>query len=160
METQMIQTIGKRIAEYRQRLGWTQQYLAERLAISRVAVSHIEMDISIPGERTITLLAGLFKTNPNALVENTTYPQAKSDRLPMITCTYTPLEMDLAIMDNDLEWLKILKGSHQYHNFQEKIYQKWAIRLEDWGFKTIDPHEKTLIEEASQKIILRNAVEL
>jgi transcriptional regulator with XRE-family HTH domain len=158
MEAYMIQTIGKRIAEHRQKLSWTQQYLAERLAISRVAVSHIEMDLSIPGERTITLMAGLFKTSPHALVEDTTYPQAKADRLPLVACIHTPLELDLAILHNDLEWLETLKGNQQYNDFQEKIYQKWVIRLKNWDFNTFDPHEKTLISVASQNLIFENAV--
>src|SRR3954447_18468783 len=34
--------LGKRVAALRAGLGWTQQDLADRLAISRVAVSHIE----------------------------------------------------------------------------------------------------------------------
>jgi len=45
-------------------LGWTQQDLADRLAVSRVAVSHIEAGLRDPGERTVTLLAGLFKVEP------------------------------------------------------------------------------------------------
>jgi transcriptional regulator with XRE-family HTH domain len=57
----MLESIGKRIARLRQERGWTQQDLATRLASSRVAVSHIEMDLIIPSERTVTLLAGLFK---------------------------------------------------------------------------------------------------
>ena len=42
-----IEPIGKRIARLRTARGWTQQYLAERLAMSRVAISHIELALSI-----------------------------------------------------------------------------------------------------------------
>ena len=65
------ETIGQRIAQLRQANGWTQQALAERIAISRVAISHIEMDLTTPGERTIALLAGVFKLSPQALVADT-----------------------------------------------------------------------------------------
>ena len=96
----MEETIGKRVARLRQAHNFTQEQLAERIAISRVAVSHIEMDISLPGERTVTLLAGLFKISPITLVAETTYPQAKADRLPTFTCSYTTLELQLALLLN------------------------------------------------------------
>ncbi len=85
----MVETIGKRIVKLRQKDGLTQQSLADRLAISRVAISHIEMDLVIPSERSITLLAGIFKLTPATLVEGTTYPRAKAERLPEFTCLFT-----------------------------------------------------------------------
>ena len=72
------------IARLRHELGWTQQELAERLAISRVAVSHLESGTSVPSERTITLLAGVFKLEPHELVADTGYPIAKAERLPVV----------------------------------------------------------------------------
>ena len=57
----MVETIGKRIAYLRQKNNWTQQSLANRLAMSRVAISHIEMDLTIPSERSITLMAGIIQ---------------------------------------------------------------------------------------------------
>src|SRR3989304_8739475 len=101
----MQETIGKRIARLRQETGWTQRALAARRAISRVAVSQIEMDLTLPSERTVTLLAGLFKLSPQALVEGTTYPLAKAERLPQVACCYTALEYDLALL-NDLAWIE------------------------------------------------------
>jgi transcriptional regulator with XRE-family HTH domain len=65
----MVETIGKRIASLRQKNSWTQATLANRLAMSRVAISHIEMDLTIPSERSITMMAGLFKLSPLDLVE-------------------------------------------------------------------------------------------
>lgn len=85
--------IGKRIARLRSEGDWTQQSLSARLGISRVAISHIEMDSTVPGERTITLLAGIFKVSPHDLVYGTTYPKAKSDRLPNVACRYTEIEL-------------------------------------------------------------------
>jgi len=40
----MNESIRKRIARLHQGNGWTQQSLADRVAMSRVAISHIEMD--------------------------------------------------------------------------------------------------------------------
>ena len=77
-----LENLGRRIADLRAKLGLTQQELAERLGISRVAVSHLEAGMTVPGERTVVLLAGLFKVEPHELVAGTTYPLAKADRLP------------------------------------------------------------------------------
>jgi transcriptional regulator with XRE-family HTH domain len=147
----MQETIGKRIARLRQQFGWTQQTLAARLAVSRVAVSHLEMDLTIPGERTITLLAGLFKLAPHELVDGTSYPQAKAERLPQVTCAYTPLELDLALLDNDLAWLARLDGCAS-ERLAAETRQKWATRLDAWAAQTIDEREKDLLAAARQRL--------
>lgn len=99
----MPDSLGRRIAGLRNDLGWTQQDLADRLGASRVAVSHMETDASLPSERTIALLAGLFKLEPHDLVADTTYPQAKAERLPVVACRYTEVELQLRLLDRDLE---------------------------------------------------------
>lgn len=142
--------IGKRIARLRQEYGWTQQTLAERLAVSRVAVSHIEMDISIPGERTIALLAGLFKLSPYELVAGTTYPQAKADRLPQTVCSYTALEQDMALLKNDLGWLERLAPLPQTTHFQQEVRDRWAARLADWERELLDEQQRAILLAAKQ----------
>jgi transcriptional regulator with XRE-family HTH domain len=97
------QPLGRRIAELRNGLGWTQQDLAERLGVSRVAVSHMEAELSTPGERTVTLLAGLFKLEPHELVAGTSYPMAKAERLPVVACRYTEVELQLRLLEADVE---------------------------------------------------------
>src|SRR5688572_21814042 len=94
--------LGRRIARLRAELRWTQQDLADRLAISRVAVSHLESGLSVPGERTVTLLAGLFKLEPHELVADTSYPMAKAERLPAVACRYTEVELQLRLLDRDV----------------------------------------------------------
>lgn len=98
------ETLGARIARLRAARGWTQEQLAERLAASRVAVSHFEAGLALPSERTVVLLAGLFKIEPHALVAGTSYPAAKAERLPAVACRYTEAEHQLALMRRDLEW--------------------------------------------------------
>lgn len=99
----MSEDLGRRIARLRGDLGWTQQDLADRLGISRVAVSHLEAGMSVPGERTVTLLAGVFKLEPHELVADTTYPVAKAERLPVVACRYTEVELQLRLFERDLE---------------------------------------------------------
>src|SRR3546814_17114091 len=84
-----LESLGKRIAKLRAGLGWTQQDLADRVAVSRVALSHIESDISVPGERTVALLAGVFDLEPHDLVVDSTYPRAQAARLPLVVTRHT-----------------------------------------------------------------------
>jgi transcriptional regulator with XRE-family HTH domain len=102
----MAENLGRRLAGYRAVLGWTQQELADRIAISRVAVSHVEAGMSVPSERTIVLLAGVFKIEPLELVAGTDYPAAKADRLPRTTSRYTEVELQLALLDRDVAWVE------------------------------------------------------
>jgi len=95
----MHESLGDRIAKERTELGWTQAELAARVGISRVALSHIEAGISVPGERTVTLLAGVFKVEPHELVARTDYPVAKAERLPVVAARYTEVEHQLALLD-------------------------------------------------------------
>ena len=98
----MHESLGSRIAKHRTELGWTQAELAERIGISRVALSHIESNISTPGERTVALLAGVFKVEPHELVADTDYPAAKAERLPLVAARYTEVEHQLALLDTRL----------------------------------------------------------
>jgi transcriptional regulator with XRE-family HTH domain len=152
------ESIGKRIAYLRQQHGWSQQSLADRVAISRVAVSHIEMDLTTPGERTITLLAGLFKIAPYALVEGTTYPQAKAERLPAVACCHTEVELNLALLRNDLAWLARLTSQRDWSPWAAELWQKWAPRLKQWRVETADEREQALIVAAQD--VLAKALEI
>lgn len=148
MKEQTDQTIGERIAALRQANGWTQQALAERVAISRVAISHIEMDLSTPGERTIALLAGVFKLSPQALVADTTYPRAKAERLPAVVCSYTTLEVDLSLLENDLAWLDRLAESGDYWRLLEEVRARWLLRLERWRQEMVEPQQQEQLDAA------------
>src|SRR3954463_6472088 len=97
--------LGRRIAAHRAKLGFTQQELADRLAVSRTAVSHLEAGMAVPGERTVVLLAGLFKIEPRELVAGTSSPRARAERLPAVAARYTEIELLVALLDNDLAWL-------------------------------------------------------
>jgi len=98
----MHESLGDRIAKHRTELGWTQAELAERVGISRVALSHLEAGISTAGERTVALLAGVFKVEPHELVDGTDYPAAKAERLPVVAARYTEAEHRLALLDAQL----------------------------------------------------------
>jgi transcriptional regulator with XRE-family HTH domain len=143
--------VGKRIARLRSELGWTQQTLSQRLAVSRVAISHIEMDLIIPSERTVTLLAGIFKITPHELVDGTTYPLAKSEKLPLTTCSYTPLELDLALLENDLLWLESLESAPGWTDQAKRVRDHWQEQLSRWSSCDMDAAERELLREALQR---------
>ena len=144
------ESLGRRIADLRAKLGWTQQDLAERLAISRVAVSHLEAGLSDPGERTVALLAGAFKLEPHELVAGTNYPPAKAERLPVVAARHTEVELQLALLDNDLAWLERTDGAHD-----RPVLEQWQARLVALLDGAHDSRERTLVSEALRALNLR-----
>jgi transcriptional regulator with XRE-family HTH domain len=143
------ESLGRRIAAFRAKLGFTQQELADRLAISRVAVSHLESGISDPGERTVTLLAGLFKVEPHELVAGTSYPAAKSDRLPVVATRYTEVELQLELLDRDLVWLERVDGSP---GETERVLAEWIVRLDFLLDGAHDRREREAVTGARRRV--------
>ena len=138
----MSESLGRRVAALRAGLGWTQQELADRLAVSRVAVSHIEAGLRDPGERTVTLLAGLFKMEPWQLVEGVSYPPAKAERLPLVACRYTEVELQLRLLEEDRSAGRPLTD--------------WPDRLRLLLKATHDPRERDLVRTALSAFVARN----
>lgn len=140
--------LGQRIARLRNDLGWTQQALAERVGLSRVAVSHFELGISTPSERTVALLAGAFKLEPLELVESTTYPEAKAERLPLVAARYTDVELHIQLMQRDLAWLRRLARSANGPSVAAEIVRMWHQRLAVLADATTDQRERSLLRKA------------
>lgn len=136
----MAENLGRRVARMRSERGWTQQDLAIRLAVSRAAVSHLEAGISVPGERTVTLLAGLFKLEPFELVTGTNYPAAKIERLPVVACRYTEVELQLRLLDAEMERM----GA----GFHPLLSAEWRTRLSKLLATTHDHRERAAVREA------------
>lgn len=154
----VAETLGQRIARLRLVLGWTQQELADRLAISRVAVSHLEMGISVPSERTIVLLAGVFHLEPLELVEGTAYPDAKAERLPLVAARYTEVELQVALLQRDLAWLARLSQESSARELTERVCEEWRRRLADLESRMLDPGERRLLAEARSTLVDRAAL--
>jgi transcriptional regulator with XRE-family HTH domain len=138
LETGVPLSLGQRIAKHRSELGWTQAELAERVGISRVALSHIEAGISNPGERTVALLAGVFKVEPHELVARTDYPAAKAERLPVVAARYTEVEHQLALLDARLAVIvdPVLR---------ERVVAGARDLLGELASRTHDPRERALL---------------
>jgi transcriptional regulator with XRE-family HTH domain len=140
------ESLGQRIARLRARRGWTQEDLATRLAASRVAVSHFEMGLALPSERTVVLLAGLFKLEPHELIAGTSYPAAKAERLPSVACRYTEVELQLELLRRDLEWL----GGTIDTARRDHVLAEWRARLAALAGATYDEGECGMLVEAEE----------
>jgi transcriptional regulator with XRE-family HTH domain len=136
--------LGQRVGRLRVARGWTQQQLAERLAVSRVAVSHFEMGLALPSERTVVLMAGLFKIEPGKLIAGTMYPEAKAERLPAVACRYTEVELQLALLERDLAWAQKINIPEA----KADVDLEWRLRLDQLLEAAHDPVERRLLEQA------------
>ncbi len=137
----MSLSLGARLAAHRKALGWTQQELAERLGVSRTSVSLMESGMSTPSERTVALLAGIFKVAPHDLVGGTAYPVAKAERLPVVVCSYTEVELQLRLLEAD-EAAGRTEG--------------WDERLRLLLKEAIDPRERDLVVAARRRLTGRH----
>ena len=142
-----LENLGRRIADLRGKLGLTQQELAERLAVSRTAISHLEAGMTVPGERTVVLLAGLFKIEPPALVAGTNYPPGKAERLPLVAARYTELELLVALLDNDLAWLERAGDEHR-----RRVLDEWEARLSAVDEHDLALRERELLQDARRQV--------
>ena len=144
----MPDNLGKRIAAHRAKLGWTQQELADRLAISRTALSHLEAGLSDPGERTVALMAGVFGVEPYELVAGTGYPAAKAERLPVVVARHTEVELRLALLEADLAWLDRGGGG----DLDRAVLAEWDARLRSLLADSADARERDALAEAAARV--------
>ncbi len=141
------ESLGRRIAGLRSDSGLTQSELAERVAISRVALSNLESNRSVPGERTIVLLSGVFRLEPHELVAGTDYPKAKTERLPFVAARYTEVDLQLSLLDRDLRWLE---GAPR--GVAARVRGEWSAKLAELAAATADPGEAAKVAEARTRL--------
>jgi transcriptional regulator with XRE-family HTH domain len=150
-------SLGQRIGSLRADRGWTQQQLADRLGISRVAVSHLETDLNTPGERTVALLAGVFGMEPHDLVGGTSYPAAKADRLPLVVARWTEVEHQLALLARDLWWLDGADGAAPAASARSRalVLDEWDVVLRKLADAAHDPAEVAAVADARRAVAAR-----
>jgi transcriptional regulator with XRE-family HTH domain len=146
-ERDPIERLGQRIAEVRRKHGLTQQQLADRLAISRVAVSHVESSLSVPSERTVTLIAGLFKVEPWELVRGTDYPLARAERLPAVVARHTQAELMTAVVDALIE--SLIDGDRRTALV---ALDPWRARITSELDTCVDERERAMLCDARRRI--------
>lgn len=148
----MPDQLGKRIALCRAALGMTQQELADRIAVSRVAISHLEMGLQVPSERTIALLAGVFGCEPHQLVANTYYPPAKADRLPPVVARYTEIDKELLLLKRDLHWIDRVAALPQSRVIVHETLHGWLDRLAPLIDDAPDKRSRAQLCEAQERV--------
>jgi transcriptional regulator with XRE-family HTH domain len=146
-ERHPFERLGQRISDLRRKHGLTQQQLADRLAISRVAVSHVESSLSVPSERTVTLIAGLFKLEPWELVRDTDYPLARAERLPTVVAQHTRAELVTAVVDALIEALAD-RGPRDVR----VALEPWHARIVGELGTCVDDRERSLLIDAQRRI--------
>jgi hypothetical protein len=117
--------------------------------MSRVAVSHLEAGMSHPSERTVTLLAGLFRIEPYELVAGTTYPAAKVERLPPTAARYTEAAMQLAVMAADLCW-----ANEAPEAVRARVVHEWRQRLRALLERPLDSDDRQSIRDWQNRLAL------
>jgi len=91
----------------------------------------------VPGERTIALLAGVFKSEPHELVAGTDYPVAKAERLPVVVTRYTEVELQLRLLALDAE-----------RGLDDRARDDWEHRLRVLGKEAEDRREAGAVADA------------
>ncbi len=145
-------SLATRIGVLRTTAGLTQQQLAERIGVSRVAVSHLEADMSSPDARTVTLLASVFGLEPHELVDGTDYPLAKADRLPLVVARHTEVAHQVALMDADLAWVEGPDAVPVDPDRAEAVRQRWRTDLAKLAALVVDPAEAALLAAARARL--------
>jgi transcriptional regulator with XRE-family HTH domain len=135
------------VGKLRAELGWTQAQLAGRVAVSRVALSHIESGVTVASERTVALLAGVFGCEPPELVAGTRYPDAKAERLPLVVARHTEVAHQLAVLAAVLEIIERVPG-REGARLARDVRDAWRTRLRALRDRTADPEERRRLSAA------------
>jgi transcriptional regulator with XRE-family HTH domain len=146
-----MELLGKRLAAHRARLGWTQAEVAARVGISRVALSHLESSLSVAGERTVAMLAGLFGCEPYELVVGTDYPPAKVERLPLVAARYTEVAFQVGCMDAQLAVMATLDGASKAR-IAPAVEQRWFEVLVALRSSALDTRESDVLSVALERL--------
>ena len=77
------------------------------------------------------------------LIAETSYPAAKAERLPPTACRYTEVELQLALLRRDMEWVTRLGGS-----IQQQVIEDWRTKLTALLDLTYDEGERELLAGA------------
>ena len=78
----MQKSIGQKLRECREERNWTQQELADRLNVTRQAVSNWERDKTLPDVYMIREIAAIFDMTLDEYMENTKKAEVEMPKMP------------------------------------------------------------------------------
>jgi transcriptional regulator with XRE-family HTH domain len=148
------QTIGGRIARLRAELGWSQARLGARIGVSRAGVSHLEANLTVPSERTVTLLAGVFSLEPHELVAGTDYPLARAERLPVVVARYTEVTHHIRTLRTLLDLIDRLPPPTR-GRLMSDVRREWQSRLAQLLERTKDDEERQCLRATLEHLVRR-----
>jgi transcriptional regulator with XRE-family HTH domain len=146
--------IGERIARLRTQLGWSQARLGARIGVSRAGVSHLEANLTVPSERTVTLLAGVFWLEPHELVAGTDYPLARAERLPVVAARYTEATHHSRTLRALLDLIDRLPPPTR-ERLMNDVRREWQSRLARLLEHTKDDEERRRLRAALDHLVQR-----
>lgn len=85
----LAKRLGKRIAEWRKRLDWTQEQLAERMRVDAETISRFERGVNLPSLPTLDRMATVLKVNVGDLLSRT--EPAQPDEAAMLATMLSDL---------------------------------------------------------------------
>ena len=104
-------TMGRRVADCRDRLGWTQKALAEKAGLSVTFVSEIENDRRVPGTEALLSLANALGSSLDYLVKGASEPSPARRSLvipPELAEAAEEARMPLTIASDLVRWVDMV----------------------------------------------------
>lgn len=89
----------------------------------------------------MALLAGLFKMEPHELVEGTSYPPGKAERLPVVVPRYTEVELQLRLLAHE-----------RSSGLTPERSEEWRSQLQGLLDVTFDRRERDQVNEALRSL--------
>ena len=62
------------------------------------------------------------------------------------------VELDLALMQNDLAWLKCLDNMPDWGAHANRVREYWMDQLSRWSRDDLDPKERELLQHAQKQL--------
>lgn len=122
----MENTIGKRIAVHRKRMGMTQEQLADKLGITAQAVSKWENDQSCPDISTLPLLADIFGVSTDTLLGRVQIP-AVIDSHTNHSSQADPEQEDRAFTEESCEYDYVVHTDSEHCHSSKKSRRQCLI---------------------------------
>lgn len=147
----MKNTLGERIAYYRQELNMTQQEIADKLFVSANTISSWEMNRTKPDFESLFQLSDVLDVNVLFLLQDSVDSSSiKTEiRIPLEKIEFSNLELDLQKQSEFLGEVhqKDTYFTPEHPNFVEKEYPSQWLSIRERGNKNIINYKHWLPED-------------
>jgi transcriptional regulator with XRE-family HTH domain len=133
------------LKQLRQKHGLTQDEMAERLIVTRQAVSRWETGETVPNTDTLKLISKNFGVSINALLGQPRNTICQVCGSPLDDADNYSREADGTLNEQYCKWCYI-DGVHQYHDPEELI----AYVIQQWNWGTPEQMSEFLRKQLSE----------